>query len=79
MHKGSFVLVHLYVEGEDAPAHDFAQVATAAARQLVDAAVAQHARPAAAGAIAAAWLRAAPPGLAFTVRGVEADDDPPDA
>ena len=36
MHKGAAVEVRLYIEGEDEPAHDFAQLATQIARQVVD-------------------------------------------
>ncbi|HEX6777214.1 MAG TPA: hypothetical protein VF099_03380 [Ktedonobacterales bacterium] len=36
MHKGATVEVRLYIEGEDEPAHDFAQLATQIARQVVD-------------------------------------------
>lgn len=35
MHKGANVVVRLFVEGEDAPAHDFAQTAIAAARAVL--------------------------------------------
>ena len=35
MHKGANVVVHLFVEGEDAPAHDFAATAIAAARAVL--------------------------------------------
>lgn len=36
MHKGAAIEVRLYIEGEDEPAHDFAQLATQIARQVVD-------------------------------------------
>lgn len=35
MHKGANVVVHLFLEGEDAPAHDFAASAIAAARAVL--------------------------------------------
>lgn len=35
MHKGATVEVRLYIEGEDEPAHDFAQLATQIAQQVV--------------------------------------------
>ncbi len=35
MHKGANVVVHLFVEGEDAPAHDFTVTAIAAARAVL--------------------------------------------
>jgi len=35
MHKGANVVVHLFVEGEDAPAHDFTATAIAAARAVL--------------------------------------------
>lgn len=37
MHKGANVIVHLFVEGEDAPAHDFAATAVAAAKAVLSA------------------------------------------
>ena len=40
MHKGAVVVATLFVEGEDAPAHDFAAAAVAAARALLAAGVA---------------------------------------
>ena len=40
MHKGAYVVVRLFVEGEDAPAHDFAQTAVDAARAVVTAGIA---------------------------------------
>ncbi len=45
MHKGAVVAVTLRVEGEDAPAHDFAATAIAAARAVVAAGVAAHVTP----------------------------------
>lgn len=35
MRKGAAVEVRLYIEGEDEPAHDFAQLATQIARQVI--------------------------------------------
>lgn len=35
MRKGATVEVRLYIEGEDEPAHDFAQLATQIARQVI--------------------------------------------
>lgn len=35
MHKGANVVVHLFVEGEDAPAHDFTVTAIAAAQAVL--------------------------------------------
>ncbi len=35
MHKGANVVLHLVVEGEDAPAHDFTVTAIAAAKAIV--------------------------------------------
>jgi len=35
MHKGANVVVQLFVEGEDAPAHDFTVTAIAAAKAIV--------------------------------------------
>jgi hypothetical protein len=40
MHKGAYVVVRLFVEGEDAPAHDFAQTAVEAAGAVVSAGIA---------------------------------------
>ena len=34
--KGATVEVRLYIEGEDEPAHDYAQLATQIARQVVE-------------------------------------------
>ncbi len=45
MHKGAVVAVTLLIEGEDAPADDFAARATAAARAVVAAGIAAHATP----------------------------------
>lgn len=45
MHKGAVVAVTLRVEGEDAPAHDFAATASAAARAIVQAGIAAGATP----------------------------------
>ncbi len=45
MHKGAVVAVTLLVEGEDAPAHDFAATAIAAARAVVAAGIAAEATP----------------------------------
>ncbi len=45
MHKGAVVAVTLLVEGEDAPADDFAATASAAARAVVVAGIAAHATP----------------------------------
>jgi hypothetical protein len=45
MHKGAIVAVTLLVAGEDAPAHDFAATASAAARAVVAAGIAAHATP----------------------------------
>ena len=38
--KGAYVVVRLYLEGDDAPAHDFARTAVTAARAVVDAGIA---------------------------------------
>lgn len=35
MHKGANVIVHLFVEGEDAPAHDFTETAIAGAHAVI--------------------------------------------
>jgi len=45
MHKGAVVVVTLLVEGEDAPAHDFAATATAASRAIVQAGIAAAITP----------------------------------
>ena len=45
MHKGAYVVVRLFVEGEDAPAHDFARAAVEAARAIVERGVAAGASP----------------------------------
>lgn len=45
MHKGAVVTVTLLIEGEDAPADDFAARATAMARAIVAAGIAAHATP----------------------------------
>ena len=45
MHKGAVVAVTLLVEGEDAPADDFAATAIAAARAIVAAGIAARATP----------------------------------
>jgi hypothetical protein len=37
MKKGAWVVARLYVEGEDAPAHDFTETAIAAAKAVVTA------------------------------------------
>ncbi len=36
MHKGAAVAVRLFIEGEDEPAHDYAQLATEIARRVVE-------------------------------------------
>src|SRR5690349_19327764 len=45
MHKGAYVVARLYLEGEDAPAHDFAQTAVEAARAILRAGLASGATP----------------------------------
>jgi len=45
MHKGAVVAVTLLVEGEDAPADDFAATASAAARAIVQAGIAANVTP----------------------------------
>jgi hypothetical protein len=45
MHKGAYVVGRHYLEGEDAPAHDFAQAAIEAARAVLRARLAAGATP----------------------------------
>jgi hypothetical protein len=45
MQKGAWVVARLYVEGQDAPAHDFTETAIAAARAVITAGLAQNATP----------------------------------
>ncbi len=78
MHKGCYVVATFFVEGDDAPAHDFAQTATDVVKKLCDAAVAQRTRPQFAMAIATSWLRATPKGVTVTVKKIKASDDAPD-
>lgn len=45
IHKGAYVVVRLYLEGDQPPAEDFAQTATGAARAVFDAGIAAQATP----------------------------------
>lgn len=77
IHKGCYVVVTMYIEGDDAPAHDFAEVATSAARDIIQSAIDAQALIQTAIDQEASSTNTQQR-LTYEIKKVEAEDDMPD-